>query len=67
MKTFLNDELFYFLKVSRSGTQHLFELSPPPTPEEKSTTKKMETQFLLSKNLQCTGLGGGGGSRHRDL
>lgn len=43
---FLKDELFYFLKVGWSVTQHLWNCPLG----EKSTTKEMETQFLLSKN-----------------
>lgn len=50
LKTFLKFELFYFLKVSQFvGHQHLLNFFL----REKPTTK-METQFSLSKNLQCT-------------
>lgn len=49
MKMFLEDKLFYFLRVGQSVTQHLLNVPLG----EKSTSRKWKTQLSLSKNLLC--------------
>lgn len=49
MKNFLEDELFSFLRIGQSVTQHLLNVPLG----EKSTSRKWKTQLSLSKNLLC--------------